>query len=130
MRWSKAFAAWALIVVVESVLGTVRQRFIAPATGDMPARQIGVLTGSALVFAVACACVRWIGARSLREQLKVGLLWVALTIAFEFGLGAMLGYSRERMRSDYDLAAGGFMALGLLCMLLAPALAARARGMR
>jgi hypothetical protein len=54
-------------------------------------------------------------------------LWVALTIAFEYSLGAVLGLTRERMLADYNFAEGGFMAFGLLFMLLAPALAARIR---
>jgi hypothetical protein len=53
---------------------------------------------------------------------------VALTVIFEFSLGAALGYSRERMLADYNMAEGGFMTLGLLFMLFAPALAAKARG--
>lgn len=48
---------------------------------------------------------------------------------FEFGLGAALGYTRERMLSDYNLAAGGYMGFGLLFMFFAPALAAKVRGL-
>ena len=93
-----------------------------------PARQIGVVVGSALILAVALATVRWIGAYTLREQLGVGLVWVALMAAFEVGLGTWLGYSRERIAADYDPGAGGFMGFGLLFLLAAPALAARLRG--
>jgi hypothetical protein len=128
MRWSRVFAAWLLIVVAESIHGIIRQLLIAPAIGDMPARQIGVLIGSAIIFVIAWACIRWIGARSFGEQLRVGLLWVALMAVFEFSLGKALGYTRERMLSDYNLAEGGFMGFGLLFMLFAPALAARVRG--
>jgi len=128
MSWTNALAVWLLIVVAESIHGIVRQFFIVPLTGDLPARQAGVLIGSAIIFAIAWACIRWIRARSFAEQLKVGLLWVVLTVIFEFSLGAALGYSQERMLSDYNMAEGGFMGLGLLFMLFAPALAARARG--
>ncbi|MGA7936429.1 MAG: hypothetical protein WCA35_22935 [Kovacikia sp.] len=128
MRWPRAFTAWLLIVVAESIHGTIRQLLIAPAIGDMPARQIGVLIGSAIIFVIAWACIRWIGAKSFGEQLRVGLLWVVLMAIFEFSLGTALGYTRERMLSDYNLAEGGFMGFGLLFMLFAPALAARARG--
>jgi hypothetical protein len=103
--------------------------FFAPLIGDMPARQIGVPVGCAIIFAIAWLCVRWIGARTFAQQFGVGLAWVVLIAAFEFGLGAALGYSRERMFADYDLAAGGFMGFGLLFMLFAPALAAKARGL-
>ena len=128
MSWAKALAAWFLIVIVESIHGTVRQLYIAPVIGDLPARQVGILTGSAIIFAIAWASIRWIRAGSFAEQLTVGLLWVVLTAIFEFSLGAALGYSQERMLSDFNMAEGGFMGLGLLFMLFAPALAAMARG--
>jgi hypothetical protein len=53
---------------------------------------------------------------------------VVLITIFEFSLGAALGYSQEPMLSDYNMAEGGFMGIGLLFMLFAPALAAMARG--
>ncbi len=130
MSWAKALAAWLIIVVAESIHGTLRQLFIAPVTGDMPARQIGVLTGSAIIFVIACASIRWINARSFIEQIKVGFAWVVLILVFEVGLGVVLGYSMTRMLSDYNPAQGGFMGAGLLFMLFAPVLAARIRGVR
>lgn len=129
MSLPKAIATWLLIVAAESVHGTLRQLFIAPALGDLPARQLGVLTGSVIIFAIAWLCIRWIGARTFAQQLRVGLVWVALIVVFEFSLGTALGYTRARMLSDYDIAQGGLMGFGLLFMLFAPALAARARGL-
>jgi hypothetical protein len=128
MSWLRALAAWLLIVVAETVHGSLRQLFIAPAIGDLPARQVGVLVGSLIIFVIAWLTVRWIGARTLGQQLAVGAAWVVLVVAFEFSLGTALGYSRARLLEDYDFAAGGYMGLGLLFLLLAPFLAARARG--
>ena len=119
---------WFLIVIAESIHGTMRQLFIAPVLGDLLARQVGVLIGSAIIFAITITFIRWIGSRSFGEQFRVGLLWVVLILIFEFSLGAALGYFRERMLSDYNIAEGGFMALGLLFMLFPPASAAKARG--
>lgn len=128
LRWWHALGAWLVIIVAESAHGVLRQLLLVPLVGDLRARQIGVLIGSAIIFAIAVWLSRWIGARTPRAQLAVGAVWVALTILFEFGLGALLGLTRERMLADYDPTAGGFMAFGLLFMWLAPFLAARARG--
>lgn len=130
MRWSRALLAWLLIVLAETVHGILRQLLLAPAIGDLPARQLGVFVGSAIIFAVAWLTIRWIGARRVREQFAIGAVWVALILAFEISLGLALGYSRERMLSDYDLANGGWMGFGLLFLLCAPWLAARVRGLR
>lgn len=128
MSWRRAFAAWLVIVVTESLHGALRRLFIAPVLGDLPARQLGVAIGSAILFGVAWFAIRWIGARTLAEQLKVGAAWVAAILVFEFSLGVALGYTRERMLSDYDVTRGGYLGFGLLFMLFAPALAARMRG--
>ena len=128
MSWPKALVVWVLIVIAESIHGIIRQIFIAPVIGDLHARQVGVLTGSAIIFSIAWACIRWINTRLFVEQFKVGLLWVILIVVFEFGLGSVIGYSLKRILSDYDMTEGGFMGLGLLFMVFAPALAAKARG--
>lgn len=130
MSWVRALVTWLIIVLAESIHGTVRQLFVAPIMGDLPARQIGVPIGCAIIFFIAWMCICWIGARTFSEQLKVGLSWVVLIVIFEFVLGSALGYSSERMLSDYIVSDGGFMGFGLLFMFFSPALAAKARSYR
>ena len=126
----RASAVWLVIMAVESAHGTLRELFLAPAVGEFRARQIAVFTGSLLILGVACLCVRWIRAGSTARLLAVGLLWLFLTLLFEFGLGLFaLGYSWERMLSDYDLSRGGLMPFGLVLLTLAPLMAARLRGL-
>ncbi len=127
MSWRRAWLAWLLIVAVESLHGVLRAWLLVPRIGDLPARQWGVLSGALLIFLIACATVRWIGAERLRQQLQVGLLWAVLMLAFECALGMALGYPRERLLADYRPDQGGYMGFGLLFLLLAPALAARLR---
>jgi hypothetical protein len=127
MGW-RAVAVWLLIIAVESVHGTIRQLFVAPAIGDLPARQLGVATGSLLILAVAWLTARWLGATTVRAQLEVGALWVVLTILFEAGLGRVLGLSWARLLADYDPGQGGLMGLGLVVLLLSPAVGARLCG--
>lgn len=127
MLWRRTFAVWLVIIGAETVHGGLRQLFLAPLVGELRARQIGVVIGSAIVLAVAVAFSRWLGARSVREQLGVGLAWTVLTVGFEAGLGKLLGLSPARMLSDYDLTAGGWMAFGLGFLLASPWLAANLR---
>ena len=127
MIWRRALVVWLVVIAAETVHGILRQLFLAPIVGDLAARQIGVVVGSFIIFIIAFVSVRWLNVRTLREQLGVGALWVVLTVVFELALGTLLGLTRERMLADYDLTAGGFMAFGLLFLLLSPFLAARAR---
>jgi hypothetical protein len=130
MNWYRAVAIWFLIALAKSVHGTIRRLFIAPVMGDLSARQIGVLTGSTIIFLISWLSIRWIGARKFTYQLEVGALWVVLTVLFEVGLGLALGYPQARILSDYNVAQGGLMGFGLLFMLFVPSLAAKVRGSR
>ena len=125
----RAFLVWLIIIAAETVHGILRGVLLVPIVGDLPARQIGVLIGSLLIFGVACLFIRWIAARTMPQLLGVGLMWSVLTALFEIGLGRLvLGLPWERMTEDYDLTRGGFMGPGLLFMAAAPWLAAWLRG--
>lgn len=118
---------WFMIAFAESVHGTLRRLLLVPRIGELLSHQIGVVIGSGIIFTIAWFCVCWFGPGSHRQQFQVGVLWVVLTLIFEFTLGYFFGYSLERILSDYNIAKGGVMVFGILFMLFSPALAARAR---
>lgn len=95
----------------------------------MWARQVGVFVASALILLIAYLTTRWLDARTLKNQLQIGAVWVVLMLIFEFCLGAALGVTRTQMLADYNLAQGGLMGLGFTFLLFAPAIAAKLRGM-
>ena len=124
----RAVLVWLVLMIVESVHGMLRTLFLAPHTGDFRARQIAVFTGSCLIVGVSYLFVRRLRAEGTRALLLVGLLWVALTVAFDFGFGhVVFGRSWENLASDYNLVHGGLMPIGLVVLLLSPAIAARLR---
>jgi hypothetical protein len=128
MSWPKAFAAWIFIAIAESIHGTLRRLYVLPVIGDLRAHQVGMLIGCLIIFAIALACIRWVGARTLSEQLSVGTFWMVLMASFEVSLGLVFGYSLDRILLDYNIAEGRFMIFGMVFMLFAPALVAKARG--
>lgn len=124
----RAFSVWFLIIFAESIHGTIRQLFLAPLIGDFNARRIAVFTGMILIFLITYFFVQWINAPSVKSLLVIGLMWVVLTVVFEFSLGIFVfGYSSERMFEDYDLTYGGLMGFGMLFMFLAPLFATKVR---
>lgn len=127
MAYGRALLVWLGIIVAESAHGALRMAFLEPVLGSLRARQMAMFFGMAIIFAIAWFTIRWIGARDRATLLRIGLMWVALTVAFEIGLGLGLGLSRERMLSDYNLAEGGLVPLGLVVMALTPLAAYRLR---
>jgi hypothetical protein len=125
--WQRALLVWMLIIFAETMHGMAREIFVAPALGDLRARQLGVLAGSFIILLIAWLAARWLGATQRRAQLMVGAFWVALTLLFEILLGRATGASWERILSDYNPAQGGFMVAGLAVMLFAPLLATKLR---
>ncbi len=127
--WQRALLVWMLIILVETVHGMAREIFIAPALGDLRARQLGVLIGSCMVL-----CIAWLAARLAGRGGAPHCSWSsarsgsALTLLFEILLGP-----RDRHKlgshpvSDFNPARGGFMIAGLAVMFIAPMLAMKLR---
>jgi hypothetical protein len=116
---ARAILVWLLIIAAESVLGSLRHIFVPEAVAFL-ARQASVVVSVAMIFAISWLTAPWMRLRGLGQALAVGIGWVALTLAFELGLGRLTGASWPRILSDYDLRNGGLMPLGLILMALTP----------
>ena len=124
----RALAVLLVIIVAESVHGTLRQLFLAPLIGDFAVRRISFFTAVLMIFLITYFFIRWISAPTVRSLFAVGLMWMILMTLFEFGLGHfVMNYSWEQMLVDYDVSRGGLMGFGLIFMLFAPWLAAKLR---
>jgi hypothetical protein len=120
----RGFVVWLLIILIEIIHGIVRGIFLVPLAGDIRSRQIGVLTGSLLILAVAFIFSNWLGAKTVLQRLGVGFLWVLLTLIFEITFGVfVVGADKARILEDYDLPNGGLMPIGLVFMLFTPMIA-------
>jgi hypothetical protein len=125
----RAAAVWLLLIAAEIVHGMARELWLAPLVGDFHARQIAVFSGSLLILSIVTVTIRWMQVPTVRLLIWIGLAWVGLTAGFEIGVGrGAMGYSWQRVASDYDLLEGGLLPLGLLVMALSPWLATRIRG--
>jgi hypothetical protein len=126
----RGFVVWLLIALAEMLHGTVRTLYLRPIVGDLASRQIGVLTGSIIIFLIAYATVRWIAAQGTKQLLEVGALWLILMVTFEVAVGRAFNLSWERILSDYLPWKGGFMVLGLAFLALSPLLVTHLRSRR
>lgn len=120
MRWLRPIAVWMLLMSGEVAHGVARTLYLAPAVGDFRARQLAVVSGSLLILLIASLTIRWLQVTTTRELASIGVIWVVLTLAFEVGLGRLVGYPWSRIASDYDLLHGGLMPIGLGVMALSP----------
>lgn len=123
-----AASSWLLLLAVMFANGVVRVALLQPRLGEETARQAATLAGVALVAACSYFYVRRVATFGSRELLRVGTVWLALTLAFEFGFGRASGKGWDELFADYDLARGRLWPLVLLTTLLAPWAWGRALG--
>lgn len=120
MKLNRAITVWLLILIAESISGTIRRLWLVPELGEHTAHQIGVATASILILLIAWWMASWLHARTLKRQLQIGALWVILMLIFEFGVGLAIGNSLASILKEYDLSKGGLMGLGFLVLFIAP----------
>jgi hypothetical protein len=124
----RSITVWLVIIFAETLHGIARGAILVPYVGDFRAWQIGVFTGSAIFFVIAFASVRWIRATHTSQLFGIGVLWLVLTLVFEVSFGRfVLGYSWKRVASDYNLAEGGLLPLGLAALTVSPYVAGKVR---
>jgi hypothetical protein len=102
MAWLRSMTVWLVIMLVESIHGTLRTLFFEPWLGSFRARQIGVFTGCILIGTLTFIFIRWIGMNSATSLFALGAVWVALTLLFEFvivgaGIGLLVGTRYGRL---------------------------------
>ncbi|HUR95119.1 MAG TPA: hypothetical protein VMY76_11080 [Gemmatimonadales bacterium] len=126
----RAVAVWCGILVLASVNGAIRDLGLTPVLGDTAARALSTVVLAALVLLVAWATIGWIGPGDRRQARRIGLLWLALTLAFEL-LAGHYGFGKPwaELLADYDLSRGRIWILALLVTLGAPMWAAWRRGL-
>jgi hypothetical protein len=125
---ARASFVWLLLIAAEIVHGILRTWWLAPIVGDFRSRQMAVFSGSLLILSIVSLTVERLRVRSTGRLVSIGVLWVVLTVGFEIGVGRLvLHYPWSRLASDYDLARGGLLPIGLLVMALSPWLATHSR---
>lgn len=125
----RAIVIWLAILVLAALNGALRDLVMAPRIGDTIARAISTVILCGLIPLVAWLSIRWIGPRTRRHALLVGVLWVVLTLIFEFGSGLYTGKSWAVTLEDYNLLRGRLWVLVPIVTFFAPGWAARVRGL-
>ena len=123
----RSIAAWLAILALAVLNGALREALLLPNLGRPAAYAMSALLLALVVCVVAVASARWMGAHTARRAMAVGILWLALTLVFEFGFGLAQGHSWPQMLEAYTFKDGNLWPLVLVVVLLAPLLAWRLR---
>jgi membrane protease YdiL (CAAX protease family) len=121
----KSVAAWLVILVLAMLNGILREAVLLANLSKPVAFVLSGLLLSSFILAVAVALARWLDLNSRWRSLSVGLLWLCLTLIFEFGLGGVVqGRSWAEMLEAYTFKDGNIWPLVLAVTFFAPLVAA------
>lgn len=111
---------WFPMLVIAIINGVIREFVFKKFLGDLAAHQLSTLS-LILFFAIY---IRFVIMRfpppSASMALLIGLVWVLMTLCFEFGFGRFRGNSWDTLLQDYNLARGRLWVLIPLWVLVAP----------
>lgn len=126
----KGTGIWVLIMLAAIANGVIRETVLDPVLGTTLALPTSGLLLSLIIFGMSWLCVPLIGRARAPAWLAIGMLWVMLTLAFEYLFGHFVaGMSLREISQVFDLAAGNLFLLALLAAAFSPWLAARLRGL-
>jgi hypothetical protein len=117
----KYVIAWIIFPIIGIVNGIIRQIGYGKLMGELLAHQISTVTGIILFGLYAWGLsFRW-KIQSSVEAIFIGLIWLALTIAFEFLFGHyVMKHPWSRLLHDYNILEGRLWVLVLIWITIAP----------
>lgn len=117
----KYVLAWIPMVFIAIGNGIFRESIIAPYVSELRAHQLSTLSGIILMGLFIWLVLHFWKLQSARQAITVGLLWVVMTVLFEFIFGHyVIGHSFSRLFQDYNLFAGRVWALFLIWIAVLP----------
>jgi hypothetical protein len=113
--------AWIPMLVIAVANGALRQATFGKVMPELRAHQLSTLIGSVLIGLFIWLVVRTWPASSSRQAVLIGLVWLLLTVAFEFFMGLVLAQRQlSQVLHDYNLLAGRIWVLFLIWLTIAP----------
>ncbi len=116
----KYFLAWFPMIVLAVINGTARDLWYKKIVGELTGHQISTVSLIILFWFYIRFIINRFPPVSSSQAIFIGLLWLALTLAFEFGFGLMRGNSLSHLLEDYNILKGRLWVLILVWITVAP----------
>lgn len=121
MTARRAVAVWWMLFVAAFANGGLRQGLYGGWISEIRAHQVSCVTGIALFGAVIGRAAKWWPLGSRGQAARIGMGWMAATVAFEFlFMHYAAGHSWRRLVADYEIWNGRMWALVLASLVLWP----------
>lgn len=115
--------AWLPMMAIGILNGTIREATYGKVLSELRAHQVSTLTGVLLLGLYIWIITYFWSPESLQQALLIGVLWLGLTVTFEFIFGHYVaGHSWSQLLRDYNILAGRVWLLVLIWITVAPLL--------
>ncbi len=104
--YTKYFLAWMPMVLIGIANGILREILMTDRLGDEPAHQISTVTLFVFLGLYIWYMLPKAGIRSSRQSWIAGMIWLILTVLFEFGLGFFSGQPILELLNAYNIFEG------------------------
>ena len=111
---------WLPMTIIAIINGTARDLWYNKYVSELAARQISTVSLIVLLGFYIYLTIKKYPPQSTSQALLIGLLWVVLTLGFEFGIGIISGNSWTKLLEDYNLMKGHLWILVPIWTFLAP----------
>lgn len=126
----RTLVIWFGLLTIATLNGGFREAVLVPRLGRGVAQAVSTVMLSALILAAGWISIPWIAPRTLQDAWLIGVLWVALTLTFEFLAGRFVfGKPWQELLGDYNLFAGRIWVMVLIVTLMTPVIAFTRRGL-
>ena len=117
----KYIIAWVPMVGIAIANGLLRENLFASRLSALQAHQVSSLTAVVLFGLYIGTIIRIWRPESSRQAVTIGLIWLGLTVGFEFLFGHyVVGHPWSRLFHDYYLFAGRVWVIVLIWVTSAP----------
>lgn len=116
----KHILLWLPMIAIAFANATLRELIFVKKYNEIRAHQLSTIT-----LTILCSIYIWFVFQRLKVQnpkqaVLIGIMWVLLTVTFEFLLGRSTNKSWEYLFRDYNLFAGRIWLVFLFCLLVLP----------
>ncbi|GAA0363287.1 hypothetical protein GCM10009092_29570 [Bowmanella denitrificans] len=126
--FGKALLIWLMILLLAIANGILRESVLLIVVVKTAAFIVSGLLLCLCIFIMTYLALPWFGRLPASHYWRIGALWLVLTLAFEFVLGAVIqGHSWAQLSEPYTFKDGNLWTLVLCVTFTSPYLAARLR---
>ncbi len=116
----KYFLCWFPMLLIAIFNGALRDLWYKKQIGELAAHQISTVTLIIFFAFYVNFVIRKFPPKSEAQAVYIGLLWLTLTLAFEFGFGLARGNALSTLLADYNISKGRLWILIPIWTTIAP----------